>query len=389
MADKAYITPRVLKWARETARMSLEKAAKKVAVPVEKLAAWEAGESQPTIRQAEKLAHSYRRAFAILFLPDVPVDFQPLQDFRRAAAPLTTGSIFIIREIQQKQAWLRETFEENGEKQLPFVGKFSLLSNPKEVANDILKILHINPYIYSASSPIKEWITRAEENGIFISRTSFIHSKLRIDSNELQGFTIADGYAPFVFVNSDDWAAPQLFTLVHEIAHIWIAESGVSNHIDPDRKQRERDHPVERFCNEVAANALMPESVMQHLNRNVFDSSADIFGIAKKLGVSFFALLVRALNLRMISLDAYRNLKGEADAEFQLYKVKEEERKAKQRLKEGGPNPYLIRVNKNSRLFTQIVIDAFRGGAIAPTQASSLLNTQINKISKLEAVLYK
>lgn len=389
MADKAYITPKVLKWARETARMSPEEAAKKVSVTLEKLLAWETGDSQPTIRQAETLANAYKRAFAILFLPEVPVDFQPLQDFRRAAEPLTTGSIFIIREIQQKQAWLRETFEENGQKRLPFVGKFSLQSSPEEVAADILETLQINPANYSLPSPIREWISRAEEQGIFISRTSFIHSRLRIDSDELQGFTIADEFAPFVFINSDDWEAPQLFTLVHELAHIWIAASGVSNHIGFEKKHREHDHPVEMFCNEVAANALMPDRKMQHIRSNAFISSTTVFSAARKLGVSSFALLVRALKSQLISLDAYRVFKREADVEFQGYMQKEEERKARQKLRKGGPNPYLIRVNKNSCLFTQIVIDAFRGGAIAPNQASSLLNTQINKISKLEAVLYK
>lgn len=389
MADKAYITPEVIKWARESAKMTYEEAAKKVSVSVEKLQQWEEGAAQPTIRQAETLANAYKRSFALFFLPSVPADFQPLQDFRRAASPLQTASIFIIREIQQKQAWLRETFEEGGEKPLPFVGRFSVSSKPTDVANDILVTLGINPAYYSSQNPIKEWITKSEERGIFISRTSFIHSRLRLNSDELQGFTIADEYAPFVFINSDDWAAPQLFTLVHEIAHIWIAQSGVSNHVDPESKVKDKSHPVEVFCNEVAANALMPDALMQEISRNAFASSKAVFNAAKKLGVSSFALLVRARNMQIISFQEYQAFKQEADAEFEAYKAKEEERKAKQKEKEGGPNPYLLRINKNSRLFTQIVIDGFRGGTIAPTQASSLLNTQVNKISKLEAILYK
>jgi len=107
MTDRAFITPKVLKWARESARMSEKASADKVPVSVEKLKEWEEGTSQPTIRQAKILAKTYRRPFALLFLPEVPRDFQPLQDFRRKTAkPLGTGSIFIIREIQQKQAWI-------------------------------------------------------------------------------------------------------------------------------------------------------------------------------------------------------------------------------------------------------------------------------------------
>lgn len=78
----------------------------------------------------------------------------------------------------------------------------------------------------------------------------------------MQGFAIADPHAPFVFVNSDDWNAPQLFTLVHELAHIWIAETGISNEVEPDIKHKDTFHPVELFCNEVAANALMPKKLL-------------------------------------------------------------------------------------------------------------------------------
>jgi len=76
-----------------------------------------------------------------------------------------------------------------------------------------------------------------------------------------------------VFINSEDWNAPQLFTLVHELAHIWIAASGISNEIEPDLKHKDKLHPVELFCNEVAANALMPVSIMNSLNDSIFKTS--------------------------------------------------------------------------------------------------------------------
>src|SRR5271163_3854000 len=114
MADKANITPKVLAWARDSARMSKETAAAKVLVSVDKLREWEKGTDQPTIRQAEILAKAYRRPFALFFLPDIPRDFLPLQDFRKKnAKPLGTASVFIIRELQQKQSWIRDVYEEN------------------------------------------------------------------------------------------------------------------------------------------------------------------------------------------------------------------------------------------------------------------------------------
>ena len=389
MAERAFITPKVLQWARESARMTLETAAKKVGKTPEIIDEWESGNSQPTIRQAESLAKAYRRPFAILFLPEIPRDFQPLQDFRqKTAIPLGTASIFIIREIRQKQAWISEIFEEYGEEQPPFVGKFSIQTKPITVAHDILETLQIDPTNYSNDNPIKEWIEKAESKGIFISRTSFIHSRLTLDKEEIQGFSIADKFAPFVFVNSDDWTAPQLFTLVHEIAHIWINESGISNEIVAELKDRDKIHPVELFCNEVAANALMPIDIMNNLGINVFDNCHSVFTVAKKIGISSFALLVRAFHLKLISRDSFINLKKEAESNFKDFLKREEEKKARLKEKKGGPNPYLLRLNKNSHLFTKFVLDAYRGGRIEPTQASFLLNTQVNKFHRFEDYLY-
>ncbi len=394
MADKAFITPNILKWARESAKMSEEIAASKVAISTEKLLEWEAGATQPTIRQAQILAKAYKRPFALFFLPEVPRDFQPLQDFRKSGSKeLTTSSIFIIREIQQKQAWISDFYSENNEEKLPFVGRFNINDSPQIVAKDILTTLKINPTTYKTENPIREWITAAESNGIFVSRTRSIHPKMKLDSDELQGFAIADLYAPFVFVNSDDWNAPQLFTLVHELAHIWISETGISNGIEPEIKNRDRFNPVELFCNEVAANALIPSDVIAKFGHSIFSNSQDVFRVAKNLGVSSFAFLIRALNLNLISLPEYQRLKKQADTEYQYFLIKEAQKKAAQKLKQkenpGGPNPYLLRLNKNSRLFTQTVFDLLRSGFVQPTQASFLLGTPVNNFYKLEAQIYR
>lgn len=391
MAEKAYITASVFRWARESAKMSEEMAASKVAVSIDAFNAWEKGEDYPTIRQAQLLAKAYRRPFALFFLPEIPSDFQPLQDFRRTGSKaLSTSSVFIIREIQQKQAWIRELNEENLQKTVPFIGRFSIKEHPERVAADILATLNINPLHYTFANPILEWIEKAESVGIFISRTSFIHSRLNLDSAEIQGFAIADNLAPFVFVNSDDWNAPQLFTLVHELAHLWIAETGISNDTEPSIT-REGYNPIELYCNEVAAHALMPKTFVESLGEKTFSNVNELFRQARKLGVSSFALLVRAFNHGLLSLDEYRQLKQLADNEYQSFLEREEDRKIKQKSQEdnNAPSYYLLQLNRNSRLFTQTVLDAFRGGEIEPTMASHLLNVQVNKFPKLEAQLFK
>ena len=389
MAERANITPEVLKWARETAKMTEEVAAQKINVKTEKIIEWEKGESQPTINQAMKLANKYQRPFALFFLPEAPIDFQPLKDFRKKDSfELTTGTVFIIREIQKKQTWISETIRESEGEKLSFVGKYSIKDKPSKVAQDILATLSIEPPKYGDSTPLKKWIEQSEANGIFISRASFIHSRLKIIKDEIQGFAIADQYAPFVFINSSDFPAPQLFTLVHELAHIWTAQTGMSNFIEPEIKDIRKFHPVELFCNSVAANALMPHSVVSSLPYDTFNSNKNIFAAAKTLGVSSFALLYRALNLNLVTQANYKSLKKESDKNYKEFLIRHALQKEKQKNREGGPSPYLMRLNRNGRLFTQIVLDKYNGGNIPPTLASSLLNVQTNKFNKLIESMY-
>jgi Zn-dependent peptidase ImmA (M78 family) len=77
-----------------------------------------------------------------------------------------------------------------------------------------------------------------------------------------------------------------LFTLVHELAHIWIAETGISNDLEPSIKNEENYNPIELFCNEVAANALMPKVFLENLDMKAFDNSKEVFKNAKLIGVS-------------------------------------------------------------------------------------------------------
>jgi Zn-dependent peptidase ImmA (M78 family)/DNA-binding XRE family transcriptional regulator len=392
MSDKANINPSVLKWARESAKLTLETAAKHLTVDKNKIDDWEKGISKPTIKQAEKLAKFYKRPFAVFFLSKIPADFHTLKDFRKEnSKPLSTATIFILREIQQKQSWLRDISIESGESKLKFIGKYSMNNSPSDVAEDILNTLQINPAFYESDNILKKWIANAERKGICISRTSFIHSHLTLDSKEFQGFSIADNYAPFVFINSDDWNAPQLFTLVHELAHLWIAESGISNEIEPAIDIIDKLNPVELFCNQVAANALLPQSLMLEIDFNAFKSTKEIFNIAKKFGISSSALLVRALQMKIIDLKIYKKMRELVDTEFRSFEKREEEKKRNLKEKEtsSGPNYYLLQINKNSKLFTQIVLDSYRNGVIQAIEASNLLNTKINHFQKLEAQIYK
>lgn len=387
MTNKAFITPEILLWARKTCKMPIDIAAKKVGVSSEKLKYWEEGKLFPTVRQAKILAKVYKRPFAIFFLPETPNDFQPLNDFRsKFSEPLSSASIFIIREIQERQAWLSSLLEESGERALDFIGKYTQDDSPEKVANDILITLNINPLGYNTKNILLEWVRKVEDAGIFVSRGSNVNSYLPIRPDEIQGFAIADLYAPFVFINSSDWKAAQLFTLVHELAHLWINATGISNNIVKGGPM-EKWHPVEQFCNSVAAFALIPTSIFKESD---FDNITEVQNVSRKLGVSSFAFLIRMKRLNLLDDDKFTFLFKQAEKQYEEYlrkkKEKEEQlkllRKTKKRI--SGPNQLQLQVNRNSIQFTRTVLDAYNMGVIQPSLASNLLAVKLNNFAKLE-----
>ncbi len=390
MSDKAIVTPEVLKWARKTAKLPLEKAAASMGCSVERLQSWENGDDQPTIKQAQKLAHVYQRPFALLFLPEPPKDFKPLQDFRsNKQEEFSTALTFMIREVQEKQRWVRTMFEDNEERPLGFVGKFNRRTSPETVANDIRETLGIRSFEHRDASALKYWIKKAEAARIFVSLSSNFHPKAKLDTEEVKGFAIADRFAPFVFLNSDDYENPQLFTLAHELAHIWINQSGIS--VDTQTVSFRGAHnrkidPVEIFCNKVAANALLPKEAMVSAGE-IYDLTRfdNVEQIARRYGVSNLTLLFRLHELGIINKRQFGGLKKIADLRFEAY----EKKQAEGDKKSGDVNYYILQVRRNGKAFSQLVLDFYRGGQITGVEASHLLRVKLSNFSNFEQYVYK
>lgn len=389
MADKAYINPQVLKWARETAKFTLEAASTKSKISIENLTAWESVEADafPTISQAEKLAKLYRRPLAVLYLPIIPKDFQTLSDFRSdGKGDYSTALVFMMREIQEKQQWLKDAMKDTGEEPLNFVGKFMSKSNAKAIAEDIRKMLDIHTNDFGKKTPLRYWIDKAESKRIFISLSSNIHSRLKLDSSEIKGFAIADQYAPFIFINSQDWDNAQLFTLVHELAHIWINASGVSNNIEINFRDKSNINPVELLCNEVAATALIPQNDVANLLKGQIINFNAISQVSKVFGVSNLTMINRLYGLNEIDFTRYEYFKTEANSQYQLYAKREEQ---KQESSDGSPNFYILQARRNGKAFAKIVLDFYKGGYITGLEASNLLNVKINNFQKFENYVYR
>lgn len=389
MSEKAIINNEIIKWARITAKMSLEEVSSKLVCKIEKLEAWENGTDYPTIRQAEKLSQIYRRPLAVFYLPNPPKDFQTLRDFRslEVLGEYSTALTFIIRDVQERQSWIKQYLKEQGEGNLDFLGRFNEDNQPNEVADNIKKVLEIDENV-DTDNILKYWISKIESKGIFVSLASNVHPKLKIDVNEVRGFAIFDRLAPFIFINSDDHKNAQLFTLAHELAHIWINSSGVSN-IEFREYNVSQYNPIEVFCNEVAAEILLPKAkVLENFKENSKINLEDIDNFSRNSNVSSYFVSVRLLKLELIGKKLFGQLQSIFNDRYKSYLEKKLQKKLKQKEQAGGPNYYLLQIRKNSKAFTHIIYDSYRGGRISGYEASSLLRIKINNFSKLTEFLH-
>ncbi len=382
---EALITPSVIRWARESSGLSLHDAAKKLGRPVEDIKAWENDLKKPSIAQARKASEVYRRPLAAFYLPEPPKDFETLRDFRNLPSnePREYGTrlLLIMRTAIEHQNWTKEYLIEEGAKILPFVGSASVYDSPSEIANKILQTFDITADEQCACKTRDEalllWIKKVEKNGIFIFREG------KVGLKECRGFAISDEYAPFIYLNSEDARAAQMFTLVHELVHIWLNQSGVSNLLEVGLYENRESSIIESFCNKVSSEALLIrskfESEWNKINK-LSKIEERIEKLSKTFKISEEAIARRLLEDGRINIQKYEKLREYYQARWQ--EIKELEKKRMKQSK-GGPTFYVRKVANNGYAYTQTVISAFKGGQISGRETSALLGVKVNHIPKL------
>jgi Zn-dependent peptidase ImmA (M78 family) len=383
--QEALVTPSVLKWARVTAGYDISAAALKLGRPESDIEKWEAGELLPSIAQARKASEVYKRSLAVFYLPEPPKDFQTIRDFRHLPADypreFSPGLLLLIRQVQSRQEWLKEWLQLEGAKPLKFIGSANIQTPVQNLVNSIRQVLDISPRnqmdCSSRSEALKLWIDRSELVGINMCRQG------KIDCKEGRGFVLVDTYAPFIYLNTNDAMAAQLFTLVHELVHLWINSSGISNLEYFNDGGLTQEDKIEIYCNQVASAILLDQnsfvqlwnsytgalSIEDRINKTseVFKVSEEV--VARRLLQNGIIVENKYKELRKMYADRWR-------------KIKEEE-KEKYRSSPGGPSPHLMRVHSNGRRYTQTVISAYNSGAISGRDASGLLGVKINNLQKV------
>jgi len=301
------IGPEILGWARERSR--LPPATLKRRFP--KLGQWKSGKAQPTLKQVEALAKATHTPIGYFFLPKPIVEQLPLPDFRTIRnAPLGRPSPDLLDTVyscQERQAWYRDFAQSVGEEKRPFVGSVTTRARVEEVAAAMRQTLRFD---LDARRDCPTWtdalrlfIADADAAGVLVMCNGVVmnNNRRKLDPEEFRGFAIADALAPLVFINGADTKSAQMFTLAHELAHLWLGQSAVSDataRVLPDQD-------TEIWCNKVAAEFLVPLDVLRTEVRKDAAQDAEVGRLARRFKVSTLVILRRMSDAGVVSKTAF------------------------------------------------------------------------------------
>lgn len=380
------VNPAILRWARETAGLSLDEAAQKLQLghaqnlsPTQKLQALEEGLTHPTRPLLLKLSKQYRRPLLTFYLEAPPLKGDRGEDFRLLPddyAKSDEGLVdALVRDVRARQSIIRAALEDEDEATpLPFVGSVALDDGIEHVSESIREVIGFDLEAFRAQRTVAEAFAylraQAESVGLFVLIIGDLgshHSKISVEA--FRGFALADVAAPFVIINDQDSRAAWSFTLLHELSHIWLGQTGISGAVV--------ESTLERFCNDVAGAILMPLAELSMLD--VSDSTEfkaaidriDIF--AKDRNVSRAMVAYKLYRYGAIGYDMWNALRKEFRQQW--FDHRAELRRQAQNQK-GGPTYYLVKRHRVGKALIEVVSRMTASGAITSTKAGKVLGVK-------------
>jgi Zn-dependent peptidase ImmA (M78 family) len=308
----ALVDPSLLRWARESARLGVGDAASRLKVDETRLQAWEDGEQSLTISQLRKLAAAYRRPVAVFFLPEPPKDFEALRDFRRLKGDKPAELSDSLQAELQRTQRLREAALDLSDSEEEASPLFELRATIRDDVDTVaaairtrLGVTHDEQRSWGGPyAALREWRQAVEGLGALVVNMS------KIDIEDARGFSIAEFPLPLIALNAKDTANGRVFTLMHELVHLVLHESGICDWTK-EQKLEPESRAIESFCNRVAASILLPESLVYEVVSSVAQHAADhwpddvLRRHARELCVSEEALLRRFVTLGLATQDFY------------------------------------------------------------------------------------
>lgn len=306
MTIRVEVQGELIRWARERARSDVEDLTRRFP----RIHEWETGEVLPTLRQLEEFARVTHAPVGFLFLAEPPEEPIPLPDFRtmgdaemRRASPDLLDTIFLC---EQRQEWYREYEWANREDPLDFVGSMSLDTEVTEAGASIRTKLGFEVDQRGArwGDAFRILTQQAEELGVLVMVSGVVgnNTHRKLNPEEFRGFAMVDPMAPLVFINGADTKAAQIFSLAHELAHVWLGQSALS---DAEVGTRP-GNPAERWCNQVAAELLVPLNEIREQFNPDDPLEEELERLARVFKVSTLVVLSRAHDAGHLSTREFR-----------------------------------------------------------------------------------
>ena len=351
------------------------------------LESWKRGETLPSLGKLEEFAKATYAPIGYFFLDAPPNDRLPVSDFRTVGGAdigePSGGLLDTIYLCERRQEWYKEEIRATGGKQLGFVGSMSTADDTISSAKQIRTALKFNVEQrvgIGGRNGARRWlVNQMEDLGILVMMSGVVGNDTRrkLDVAEFRGFALADPWAPLVFVNSTDGESAKIFTLVHEVAHIWLGQSALSNNSVVNKP----DHAVERWCNAVAAEMLVPSELIREKYGQTKDLDKNIDRLARYFKVSKQVILRRIYDTGGIDHTTFQKA---YDKERELATKREEEKKKKGRSRGNYYNNVLARAGKK---FTFTLLASAMEGRTTPVTSRRLLD--VWKTSSIEGLAGK
>lgn len=351
MAERVAVSPTLLSWALDRSGLTEEDSR------YERFSRWASGDEQPTFRQLEAFATATHAPLGYLFLPSPPVEKVPIPDFR------TMGNIGVstpspdlldtIYESQMRHDWYRSYAVEQDYDPLPFVGSASLNDPVIQVADDIRRTIGFTmderPQYKRWEDALRRLIDAIESVGVLVMVSGIVggNTRRKLNPEEFRGFALTDPMASLIFVNGADSKAAQIFTMVHELAHVWLGETALSE----AGMATQSSNAHELWANQVAAEVLVPIANLRKDYRQSADV-AELQRLAKLYKVSTLVVLKRIHDAGFLKWDDYQKRYA-----TELARVKEI-----MAIKSSGGNYYDTQPLRVSQNFARaVIVDALEG----------------------------
>lgn len=362
---RAPVKPALIRWARDRAGKPVHALRRRFP----RIDEWERGDVMPTLKQLAAFAKAVRVPIGYMFLPEPPVERVPLPDMRSGSmrgqrpSPELLDMVFLC---QARQSWYRDYARAVGEPPKQFVGSHTTAAAARDTAATIRRALDFDLEARRRSptwsDALRQLIGQVESAGVLVMVSGVVlndtHRKL--DPAEFRGFAIADPLAPLVFINGADTRAAQMFTLAHELAHIWAGRSALSD-VDP---RGVAEGEVEAWCNRVAAELLVPIDVLRQELRPSEPVSDESSRLARRFKVSTLVVLRRMFDAGSLSRRAFNE---EYDAELSRIMA---------RPTPSGGDFYLTQPARASRRFVAALLESTFEGHTSFTEACRLLGVK-------------